>query len=160
ALGGGGLALVAAVLLVPAVPSAAAAQSITFTHEVTVDPNRTNGEPDIAISDSGRPAYISGPEGCSAATSLAAKGDQRGAHCGRGAAADKLYMVYDTGETPPGQDAALRSTDGGHTWASACNLCVAGSGVGTRPGPVVINRATGTLYEWMGTSGGFEVNIS
>jgi hypothetical protein len=86
--------------------------------------------------------------------------------------ADKLYMVYDTGETPPGGDASIYSTDGGHNWQLGCSSnavttlsttsCVGGStAVGTRPGPVVINVNDGTLYEFMGTNNnGAEVNIS
>src|SRR5205823_2420859 len=73
---------------------------------------------------------------------------------------DDLYMIYDTGETPPGDDSAVRSTDGGHTWVDACDLCVRGNGTGSRPGPLIINKVTGTLYEFMGISNGFEVNIS
>ncbi|MBV8195500.1 MAG: hypothetical protein JOY80_08220 [Candidatus Dormibacteraeota bacterium] len=97
---------------------------------------------------------------------------------GSGATNDKLYMVFDTGDTPPNGDAAMSSTDGDQTWQTQCtsatldstgNLetCVGGPhGFGTRPGPLVINTQTGTLYEFLGTKDaagsidGTEVNIS
>ena len=84
-----------------------------------------------------------------------------------GATSDKAYMVYDTGDSPPGGDASMYSNDGGQTWTTGCttttgNSCVGGpNGVGSRPGPLMINVETGTLYEFMGTSNnGAEVNIS
>jgi len=95
---------------------------------------------------------------------------------------DILYMTFDTGDQPPNGDAAIYSTDNGQHWTAACTTttgssCVGGpSGVGSRPGPMVINptlvnTVTGvagvvsgsypTLYEFMGTSSnGSEVNIS
>jgi hypothetical protein len=95
---------------------------------------------------------------------------------GAGATSDRLYMVFDTGETPPGGDAAMTSPDAGVTWATTCTTttgssCVGGSNaVGSRPGPLVINPTAvntvagvkyPTLYEFMGTGGnGTEVNIS
>ena len=240
------------------------APPVTFTHEVTVDPQRLAGEPDIAISNqgvgSGKEMYVSAPWGFSTTISLAWKSEDGGAQwdslhgscpanpmrpfCSRGGgdteiqlgspqgtsthqaafyadlngldtlscawstdggsnftltgpatttgqacnvgaantpgsdrqwiavwpaanngtANDKLVMVYDTGESPPGDDSALNSTDGGHTWNSACNLCIKGSGFGTRPGPVLVNKSNGVFYQFLGTSGASsfsaEVNIS
>ncbi|MHB8717774.1 MAG: hypothetical protein ACYDAC_02625 [Candidatus Dormibacteria bacterium] len=100
-----------------------------------------------------------------------------------GATSDKLYMTFDTGEQPPGGDAAIFSNDNGQSWQVACTTttgssCLGGANaVGSRPGPLVINPTllnvipstiTGvtsgtypTLYEFMGTSSnGTEVNIS
>ena len=263
--------------LATVVTGSAAAVPIAFTHEVTVDPNRMNGEPDVAIADNGREMYTSGPWGFSTTVSMAWKSEDAGVQwdslhgscptnplrpfCSRGggdsevelgtpqgtgntkqtayfgdlngldtitcaystnggdtftvsdagnvagnacnlpvnnptapgsdrqwiavwrtadqpngATIDKLFMVFDTGDTPPGDDGALMSTDGGHTWVAACQgatdaTCVRGAnGFGTRPGPLLINphvwntinQATyPTLYEFMGTnSTGPEVNIS
>ncbi len=251
------------------------ANAPTFTHEVTVDPQRLAGEPDLAIAADGKQMYTSDPWGFSTTVSFTWKTEDGGAQwdnlhwscpanplrpfCSRGggdtevqlgsgpggtisptdqpqrltevdlngldtitcawsadggrtysisggiaptvsgqvcniapqggpnapgsdrqwvaiwpkqdqpsgATADKEYMVYDTGETPPGGDAALFSNDAGQTWNAACtttsgNSCVGGAGaVGSRPGPLIINRATGTLYEFMGLSAnGAEVNVS
>jgi hypothetical protein len=266
-------------------PCTPAPQCITFTHEVTVDPQRADGEPDLAIANNGTDMYTSGPWGFSTTTSFAWKSSDTGVQwtnlhggasspaepgancpavgnplrpfCSRGggdteiqlgspqgmgqpqaaffvdlngldtlscawstdgadtfhvtglgpsglaagqvcntpapapsgtppqtntpgsdrqwiavchvgdpcagnATSDQLYLVYDNGDTPPGNDSALRSTDGGHTWFSACNLCVGtGTKEGARPGPVIINTATGALYEFMGTTaGGTIVNVS
>ena len=256
----------------------------TFTHEITVDPNRANGEPDLAISDNGREMYTSGPWGFSTTVSMAWKSNDGGVQwdllhgscpanplrpfCSRGggdtevqlgspqsngeqtvhfvdlngldtlscaystnggqsftvtgggstpanpagpqgqvcnAAAgpdapgsdrqwiaiwrgadngtdvDKLFMVYDTGDSPSGGDDAVMSLDGGKSWTTGCRTlapgsasttsCVGGpNGYGSRPGPLVINpkviNTVGgttwpTLYEFMATSGnGPEVNIS
>jgi hypothetical protein len=252
-----GAGIVAALAVPFSVTRAATNPPITFTHEVTVDPNRDNGEPGLAITDDGNTMFTDGPWGFSTTVSMAWKssdggvqwdllhgdcpanplrpfcsrgggdaeaelgtpqgsgqpqalyyadlngldtiscaysndlgknftisGDNQGEACNvtsgnpsgtdrpwiavcrvgqpcaHGATADQVYMVYDTGETLPGDDAALRSTDGGHTWTSACDLCVRGNGLGSRPGPLLINQVTGTLYEFMGTATGFEVNIS
>ncbi|MBV9526738.1 MAG: exo-alpha-sialidase, partial [Candidatus Dormibacteraeota bacterium] len=99
-----------------------------------------------------------------------------------GGTTDHLYMTFDTGDQPPSGDAAIYSNDNGNTWTAACTTltgpsCLGGAnGVGSRPGPLVINptllnTVTGTanvvggtyptLYEFMGTSSnGTEVNIS
>jgi hypothetical protein len=254
----------------------------TFTHEVTVDPQRADGEPDVAISQDGQDMYTATPYGFSTTISFAWKSSDGGVRwtnlhgacaanllrpdCSRGGgdaevelgtaqsgnpqtvqftdlngldtiscaystnggdtfndietnpstntaqgqacnlntggntgavtnppgtdrpwmavwpasdngtASDKLYMVYDTGETPPGGDASIYSNDGGQTWNTGCTTltltsCVGGSGaVGSRPGPLLINPTLTntilgvtypTLYEFMGTSNnGTEVNIS
>jgi hypothetical protein len=248
---------------------------IHFTHEVTVDPQRLAGEPDLAIAQDGQQMYTSDPWGFSTSVSFTWKSEDGGAQwdnlhwfcapnplrpfCSRGggdtevelgsgpngkfnstdqpqrlveidlngldtitcawsadggktysisggaaaggtghvcnigagsspnapgsdrpwvaiwpkskqpagATSDKAYMVYDTGDTPPGGDAALYSNDGGQTWTTGCttttgNSCVGGpNGVGSRPGPLILNTKTGTLYEFMGTSNnGAEVNVS
>ncbi|MDQ6846870.1 MAG: hypothetical protein M3019_04715 [Candidatus Dormibacteraeota bacterium] len=256
--------------------AAVAAPPIQFTHEVTVDPQRLAGEPNLAIAQDGKQMYSSDPWGFSTTVSLTWKSEDGGAQwdnlhwfcptnplrpfCSRGggdteiqlgsgpaghfsaadqpqrlleadlngldtitcaystdggrtfaisgaplnpastghvcnvvpnngvnlpgsdrpwiavwpkdlqpagATADKAYMVYDTGDTPPSGDASLISHDGGQTWSSGCTTisgssCVGGAGsVGSRPGPLLINPATGTLYEFMGLSAqGAEVNIS
>jgi hypothetical protein len=257
--------------------AAAVAVPLTFTHEVTVDPQRLAGEPDLAIAQDGKQMYTSDPWGFTTTVSFTWKSEDGGAQwdnlhwfcganplrpfCSRGggdtevelasgpnggfsaadqpqrlietdlngldtitcawsddggktytisggaeavgtghvcnivpglgstpnapgsdrpwvavwpkadqpagATADKAYMVYDTGDSPPSGDASLYSNDGGQTWNTGCTTttgssCVGGpNGVGSRPGPVVINTATGTLYEFMGISNnGAEVNVS
>jgi hypothetical protein len=52
--------------------------ALTFTHEVTVDANRTNGEPDLAIADNGTDMYTSGPWGFTTSVSMAWKSDDAG----------------------------------------------------------------------------------
>ncbi|MBV8911119.1 MAG: hypothetical protein JOZ89_10195 [Gammaproteobacteria bacterium] len=91
-------------------------------------------------------------------------------------------MTFDTGDQPPNGDAAIYSPDNGQHWFGACTTttgpsCLGGAnGVGSRPGPLVINPTLlntmkgvkgvtdgtyPTLYEFMGTNGnGTEVNIS
>ena len=91
-----------------------------------------------------------------------------------GGTSDKIFQIFDTGETPGG-DAAIYSNDNGATWNLGCQStgtsCLGGStGDGVRPGPLVINptllqTVSGitypTLYEFMGTnSNGTQVNIS
>ena len=49
-----------------------------------------------------------------------------------GATADKAYMVYDTGDTPPSGDASLFSNDGGQTWSTGCTTTIGSSCVGRR----------------------------
>jgi hypothetical protein len=276
------LAIASLTLAGPARPTHVAAAveplaaPLTFTHEVTVDPQRLAGEPDLAIARDGKQMYVSDPWGFSTTVSFTWKSEDGGAQwdnlhwfcaanplrpfCSRGggdtevqlgsgpsgqfnatdqpqrlietdlngldtitcaystdggqtysisggaasalsghvcnlapatggpnppgsdrpwvavwpqqlqpagATADKAYMVYDTGDTPPSGDASIYSNDGGVTWNTGCttttgNSCVGGPGsVGSRPGPLVINTATGTLYEFMGLSAnGAEVNIS
>ncbi len=51
---------------------------ITFTHEVTVDPNRANGEPDLAINNTGKQMYTSGPWGFTTTVSMAWKTEDAG----------------------------------------------------------------------------------
>ena len=261
------------------------ADPVTFTHEVTVDPQHASGEPDLAISSDGTDMYTATPYGFSTTASLMWKSSDGGVQwknlhgysdtncpdpvadalrpdCSRGggdaeiqlgtpatpgapqrvqfedlngldtiscsysdnggdtfndlgngnvagqvcnenvssngsnipgsdrpwvavwpkadqpagATSDKLYMVFDTADSPPGGDAAMSSPDAGSTWTTTCTTttgasCVGGpSGVGSRPGPLVINPtavntvgglAYPTLYEFMGTSGnGSEVNVS
>jgi hypothetical protein len=270
-----GIASLAVAPLTTAKAVSSPAVPISFTHEVTVDPQRLAGEPNLAIAQDGKQMYSSDPWGFSTTVSFTWKSEDGGAQwdnlhwfcgtnplrpfCSRGggdteiqlgsgpaghftaadqpqrlletdlngldtitcaystdggktysisggaastlsghvcnvapnngpnapgsdrpwvavwpkdqqpsgATADKAYMVYDTGDTPPSGDASLFSTDGGQTWTSGCttvggNSCVGGAGaVGSRPGPLIINPATGTLYEFMGlTNNGAEVNIS
>jgi len=89
---------------------------------------------------------------------------------------DQLFMTFDTGDQPPSGDAAITSENNGASWILQCSTtsgpsCVGGpTGVGSRPGPLVIDprlvQLVGgvsypTLYEFMGTnSNGTEVNIS
>jgi hypothetical protein len=260
------------------------AAPVSFTHEVTVDPNRNNGEPDVAIANNGREMYTSGPWGFTTTVSMAWKSEDAGVQwdllhgscpsnplrpfCSRGGGDsevelgtpatpggeqpayfadlnglvtltcalstnggdiapppnaagpqgqacnvlndstqpsppgsdrqwiavwppadnatnhDDYFMVYDTGETPPGGDDAMMSLDGGQSLTVACRTvappststtsCVGGpNAFGSRPGPLVINPVAintvttslgdrwPTLYEFMGTnSTGPEVNIS
>ncbi|HVA60547.1 MAG TPA: hypothetical protein VNG13_08425 [Mycobacteriales bacterium] len=283
------VAATATVLPISSQSSTASADLPTFSHEVTVDPQHADGEPDLAISSDGQDMYSGAPYGFSTTVSLMWKSSDGGVQwknlhgstigeacpnpaaavlrpdCSRGggdaevqlstpgvaggpqrvqfedlngldtiscsysdnggdtfndlgsgnvsgqacnmttsgntaavtnppgtdrqwlavwpkadqptgASADQLYMVYDTGETPPGGDAALTSPDNGATWSTACTTttgssCIGGSSaVGSRPGPLVINptlvntiggKSYPTLYEFMGTnSNGTEVNIS
>jgi hypothetical protein len=64
-------------------PAAAAVETLaaplTFTHEVTVDPQRLAGEPDLAIARDGKQMYVSDPWGFSTTVSFTWKSEDGGA---------------------------------------------------------------------------------
>jgi hypothetical protein len=68
-----------AALFMPSAPkSAAAAPGVTFAHEVTIDPQRADGEPDLALANNGTDMYASTPWGFSTSVSFAWKSTDSG----------------------------------------------------------------------------------
>jgi hypothetical protein len=128
--------------------------------------NIAGTSPDAAV-----PGVPGGGEACNVGTSQPPGSDRQWIavwpKAYNGTANDILYMAFDTGETPPSNDSLVYSLDAGQTWRKGATLYQGptnyptGNTNGIRPGPLVINKKTGTLYQFYElTTGGALVDVS